>query len=590
LKPSVIVLAYLGTIISGCGTGADRPAGSATDGERVQKKQSFASARAQPSEREPVATDGAPPDDWFEDVTGRTEIDFAHRNGREAGRFFFIESFGGGAAMVDYDRDGDIDLFFTGGGTIYADSPVRIGGLPSALFRNGGDWRFADASLPAGFAHAPDYSQGCAVTDFDADGFSDLLVCCYGRSRLYRNRGDGTYAGDSGETGLPAREWHTAAAFGDIDRDGLPDLFLARYADWSPEQDVVCQRHGTRDLCGPSSYPGTTCQFFRNSGDGRFEDWSARVGLQGNVHGLGVVAADFNGDGRVDFYVASDETPKHLYLGTPESGFREAAAAAGVAVGELGQNEGSMGVDVGDYNGDGLPDIFVTNFENEDCSLYRNLGDGLFLHSTVAAGLSGRSRRRVGFGTSLSDFNGDGWLDLFVLNGNPIYTTAETPFKQTPQLFVNRQGRRFDEISDQGGPYFREAHSGRGAAAGDLDDDGALDLVTVLMNEPVRILANRLPRKNFLRVELRARRGEPDATGARVAAEFDGRRLIRFAARGTSYFSQPDPRFLFPLAPELEKADVTVDWPGRAREVFRGLAARRTHVLVEGRGEVHDSP
>ncbi|MGE5193601.1 MAG: CRTAC1 family protein [Deltaproteobacteria bacterium] len=550
----------------------------------------MSSSVAQPGEQEPAATAVARPDDWFEDLTGRTGIDFAHRNGREAGRFFFIESFGGGVAMVDYDRDGDIDLFFTGGGTISAESPVRISGLPSALFRNDGDWRFADASVPAGFGEAPDYSQGCAVTDFDADGFPDLLVCCYGRSRLYRNRGDGTYAGDADDAGLPSREWHTAAAFGDIDRDGLPDLFLARYTDWSPERDVVCKMHRTRDLCGPSSYAGTTCQFFHNCGDGRFEDWSARVGLQGNVHGLGVVAADFNGDGRVDFYVASDETPKHLYLGTPENDFREAGAAAGVAVGELGQNEGSMGVDVGDYNGDGRPDIFVTNFENEDCSLYRNLGDGLFLHSTVAAGLSGRSRRRVGFGTALTDFNGDGWLDLFVLNGNPIYTTADTPFKQAPQLFLNRQGRRFENISDQGGPYFREEHSGRGAAAGDLDDDGAPDLVTVLMNEPVRILANRLRPRNFIGVELRARGGEPDATGARLTAEFDGRRLVRFVARGTSYFSQPDPRFLFPLSPETERADVIVEWPGRAAEVFRGLKARGKHVLVEGRGENSHEP
>jgi hypothetical protein len=577
-------------VISGCGTNGDRPARDSTASDRIPTTQIKSALPAQPNEPELVATAGARTTDWFDDLTDRTGIPFVHRNGRETGRFFFIESFGGGVAMVDYDRDSDIDLFFTGGGTISADSPVRIAGLPSGLFRNGGHWDFADATVPAGFAQAPDYSQGCAVTDFDADGFSDLLVCCYGRSRLYRNRGDGTYADDSGETGLPSREWHTAAAFGDIDRDGLPDLFLARYTGWSPEQDVVCRTHGTRDLCGPSSYPGTTCQFFHNSGDGRFEDWSVRVGLQGNVHGLGVVAADFNGDGWIDFYVASDETPKQLYLGTPENAFRESGAAAGVAVGELGQNEGSMGVDVGDYNGDGLPDIFVTNFENEDCSLYRNLGEGLYLHSTVASGLSGRSRRRVGFGAALCDFNGDGWLDLFVLNGNPIYTTAETPFKQAPQLFLNRQGRRFEEITGQGGPYFREAHSGRGAAAGDLDDDGAPDLVTVLMNEPVRILANRLHLQNFVRVELRARRGEPDATGARITSEFDGRRLVRFAARGTSYFSQPDPRFLFPLSPETEKADVTVEWPGRGGEVFRGLAARQTHVLVEGRGEQVHAP
>jgi hypothetical protein len=243
-----------------------------------------------------------------------------------------------------------------------------------------------------------------------------------------------------------------------------------------------------------------------------------------------------------------------------------------------------MGVDVADYDGDGRPDIWVANYELEDNALYQNRGGGLFVHATVAAGLAGVSRMRVGFGTSLTDFDGDGWPDLFVLNGSPIYEVAETPFRQIPQLFRNLGGR-FQEVTEQGGTFFRETHSGRGSAAVDLDDDGAPDLVVVRMNDPVCVLRNRRTPRNFVRVQLRAMRGEPDATGARVTVKHGGRDIVRFAARGTSFFSQPDPRMIFPLDAEQSAVDVTVDWLDRGREVFANLPARRTCLLVEGRGE-----
>jgi hypothetical protein len=248
-----------------------------------------------------------------------------------------------------------------------------------------------------------------------------------------------------------------------------------------------------------------------------------------------------------------------------------------------------MGVDIGDYNGDGLPDIWVTNFENEDNSLYRNLGDGLFMHATVAAGLSGVSRMHSGFGTSLADFDGDGWPDIFVLNGNPIYRIAQSPYQQPPQLFRNLQGRRFENVSAHGGGFFREQHSGRGSAVGDLDNDGRPDLVAMPMNEPVRILRNRLPPQQFVRIELRARQGEPDATGARVRVLFGDRSVAQFIVRGSGFFSQSDPRLLFAVDPQASVIEATVDWPGRGAEVFRDLAVCRSHRLVEGRGErVHE--
>jgi len=523
-------------------------------------------------------------DDWFEDVTDSSGLRFTYRNGREAGRYYMIESFGGGVACVDFDRDGDIDLYFTGGGSISREKPDDIRGLPGALFRNDGQFRLVEVTRQAGLAAPADYSQGCAVTDFDVDGFPDLFVCCYGRNRLYRNLGDGTYQEVDDRQRFSAADWSTAAAFADIDRDGLPDLTVARYAEWSPQRDVRCVTKGQRDLCGPSSYAATTCRVFHNAGDGGFEDWSEQAGVVGSVHGLGVVAADLNLDGRVDLYVASDITPNQLYLGGSGLPMVECGLPAGVAVNEWGQAEGSMGVDVNDYDGDGRPDVWVANYELEDNALYQNRGDGLFVHATVAAGLAGVCRMRVSFGTSLMDFDGDSRPDLFVLNGSPIYEVAETPFRQIPQLFRNLGGR-FQEVTPQGGTFFRTAHAGRGCAAADLDNDGAPDIVVVPMNDPVRVLRNRRLPRNFVRVQLRAVRGEPDATGARATAKYAGRDIVQFATRSNGYFSQPDPRMIFPLDVEQTTVDVIVDWLDRGREVFRELPVRTTCVLVEGRGE-----
>jgi hypothetical protein len=530
-------------------------------------------------------------DDWFADVTEQSGIDFFCRNGREAGRLYLIESFGGGGAMIDYDLDGDIDLFFTGGGTISADDPVQIGGRTCPLYRNEGNLRFSDVTFACVFPEQTEYSQGCAVTDFDVDGFPDLFVCGIGQSRLHRNQGDGTFALVP-DTALNAPGWGTAAAWGDFDRDGLPDLFLTRYTNWDPKSDVECRNfQAIRDLCGPTSYAGTMSLLFHNSGNGRFEDWSDRAGVTDEVRGLGVVALDLNGDGWVDFFVASDESPNRLYLGGPTLPFTESAELTGVALGEWGASQGSMGVAVADYNGDGLPDLFITNFENEDDSLYRNMGQGLFVHAAVAAGLSGLTRMRVGFGTSFSDFDGDGWPDLFVLNGNTSYSTGQTPFQQGPQLFRNIRGRRFEDVSDRGGTFFRDVHAGRGAAVGDLDDDGSLDLVTVQINDRVRILSNRQAPTNFAAVRLVARQGEPDATGSLVWAKFDDRRLTHFVTRGAGFFSQSDSRIIFPMHAEQSALEVTVEWVGRKTERFSGLQPRRTNLLVEGRGvPVHDSP
>lgn len=568
---------------------ANTPASGATQQPQAGNQASRAGTRH--ANTAPKAAEGSPetaraprPDDWFLEVTDSAGINFTYRNGREAGYYFFPESLGGGAAMIDYDLDGDLDLYFAGGGT-FTGQPPRAAGLPSALYRNLGNWAFEPATMAAGLEEPPDYSHGCAVADFDRDGFDDLFLCCLGRSRLYRNLGDGSFAEACREEQLPALGWGTAAVFADVDGDDLPDLFLLRYVDWSIEGDIRCENLGVRDVCGPGAYPDTVAMFFRNRGDGTFEDWSDHVGLKPGIKGLGVVATDLNADGRVDFYVASDETANQLYVSGQDGRFYEVAMAAGVAYNEFGDEEGSMGVDVGDFDGDGLPDLWVTNFELEDHALYRNLGNGTFAHVTVAAGLAGRSRLRVGFGTGLADFDGDGWLDIFVTNGSPLYSTGRSPYLQVPQLFQNQQGARFLEVTGAGGTYFRAAHAGRGAMVGDLDDDGALDIVLTHVNEPVVVLRNRLPAPNWVRVALRGAAPDIDALGAAVTAPGPGgRQVARFNVRGAGYFSQGDTRLLVPLDQRATAAEVTVQWPGRRRERFAPLAPRETHWLREGTG------
>jgi hypothetical protein len=271
---------------------------------------------AAPGENVIEKSPGQPlPEDWFEDVTTASGIDFRYRNGQEGGLFYILETLGGGAALLDYDRDGDLEIFLTGGGTI-SSTPPRVTGLPSAFFRNEGRLRFADVTTSARLETPGDYSHGCFATDFDCDGYADILVTAYGRCRLFQNLGDGTFSDVSTIAKLESPGWWTAAAWGDIDRDGLPDLFVTGYLKWSPEKDQPClSKKKQREVCGPNRYHAADDRVYRNRGDGTFEDVSQPIGLLFGGNGLGVVAADINSDSLLDFYVANDETDNFLYLG-----------------------------------------------------------------------------------------------------------------------------------------------------------------------------------------------------------------------------------------------------------------------------------
>ena len=522
--------------------------------------------------------------DWFEDVTAETDVEFTYRSGKESGHYYILEGMGGGVAMIDYDLDDDLDLFFTGGGTI-SDSPTGIRGLPSALFRNEGNWHFVNVTEGAGLSRAGDYSHGCLVADFNQDRYPDLFVCGYGGCQLQMNLQDGRFQDVSEAANLNLTGWNIAAAAGDIDHDGWPDLFVVRYLKWDPQIDRTWHNDfGQREVVGPTFYDGVQCALLRNCGDGTFEDITQEAGLSKVSKGVGCVITDLNGDGWLDIYVTNDEMPNQLYWGGSEFPLREAGVEAGVATDEFGNAEGSMGVDAGDYDGDGLLDLWVTNFRDEDNGLYRNLGGGTFLRSTSLVGLAGVSRRQVGWSTALVDLDSDGWLDIFVVNGHVSYNDPASPLRQPAQLFRNLNGRRFENVSMQSGAYFRGLHQGRGAAVGDLDNDGALDIVVSHLNEPVSLLRNRLAPAKFVRAHLRATRGDHAATGARVVASLAGRRLTRCLRSGAGYGSHFDQRITFPVVGD-DPSDVTVHWPGRGIEKFANLKPGVTSELVEGEGE-----
>ncbi|MEO8494905.1 MAG: VCBS repeat-containing protein [Planctomycetota bacterium] len=581
---------FAGAVLSMLALGCETSQTSTDTGQRADAPSTVTSEAASASintlddaNASPAAPRELRADDWFEDVTQRSGVDFTYHNGREANLYTIVETVGGGVAMIDYDRDGDLDLFFPGGGRI-AGPPPRFEGRPSALYRNDGEWRFVDVTAEAGLDEPGDYSLGCSVADYDRDGFPDLLVTCYGKSRLYHNNRAGGFEEATAESHLSLDGFYTAAAWADVDNDGWPDLYVTGYVQCEGREDKACIEaiRGIRDTCGPWHYPPLPDRLFINDRDGTFSDITAESGLSDKGKGLGVVAADFDQNGRIDFYVANDTVANQLYLQRPDGQFDDQGLVAGVSVGYAGTPEGSMGVDVGDYDGDGRGDLFVTNFEVEDNTLYRAVSNTNFVDSTLQAHLGDVCRRYVGFGTGLVDFDLDGWLDLFVINGSVHYLTGRTPYVQPAFVFRNLGGR-FENVSDKAGPYFSVGHVGRGAAAGDLDNDGAIDLVIVHQNQPVTLLRTRLSRPNWVSVSLRGVVSVPSAVGAMVTMEYQGRTLVRHVRGGAGYLSHFDQRILFP-ADDDQPRQVTVHWPCSGIEVFDNVPVCETTELVEETG------
>jgi hypothetical protein len=529
---------------------------------------------------------------WFRDVTADSGVQFTCRNGEEADQYTILESLGGGVALLDFDGDGLLDLFLIGGG--YFDGPAKdqIKGQPCKLYKNLGGWKFRDVTKEAGLDGPWWYTHGASVADYDRDGWPDLLVTGYGKLGLYHNEPDGKggrrFVDVTEPMGLRDQAWNTGAGWADLDGDGWPDLYVCRYTDWSFANHPVCaglQPGVEREVCPPHRFKPQMHALFHNEKGKAFRNVSKEHHFQAAGYGLGVLLADLNGDHRPDVFVSNDLAPNMLYLNRGGK-LEEQAGPAGVALNDTGLATASMGVDAADFDGSGRPSLFVTNFQHELHSLYRNLGKDMFLYQSEAAGLAALGRVYVGWGTGFADIDNDGWEDLLIVNGHLYRKPAGSPILQQPFLLRNeaRQGRRvFRDLSARGGTIFQAPAPARGLAVGDLDNDGWPDFVVSNINRPVVIARNVAAescKSSWLGVRL-VGKGHRDVVGSSVVVECAGRKLMRFAKGGGSYLSAGDPRILVGLAGAKE-ARVTVHWSWGEAQTWENLEAGRYWELHEG--------
>src|ERR1700733_9644757 len=510
-------------------------------------------------------------------------IDFVLRNSPTS-RKYLIETMPGGVALLDYNNDGLLDIFLVNAGRV-ADplrSPVNFDrhdpSYWNRLYRQNKDGTFTDVTVQAGLQNAGDtnYGMGVAVGDYDNDGFPDIYVTNFGRNILYHNNGDGTFTDVTAKAGVGAGGWSTSAGFLDYDNDGHLDLLVTRYLDWTPEKSKTCGRVAEPMYCPPGEFGSTTSILYHNRGDGTFEDVSAASGISSKPgHGLGVAFADYDGDGFTDIFVANDAIEQFLWHNNGNGTFTEVALNSGAALSSTGKKLSGMGVAFQDYDNDGLPDVIVTQLPHEPYVVFHNDGRGSFSAQELETGFGVLSGNSSGWAVGLEDFDNDGWKDVFIVQGH-VFDNVETyddslRYREPPLLAMNRAGRfeRADPGSDL--PV-----AGRGAAFGDLNNDGWIDVVTTSLGEAPQFYFNRRGQLHWLTITLHGRRSNRDGFGARV--QVNGQ--TRFATAAGSYLSSNDKRLHFGLG-SAETADIEIRWPSGIRQALRGVKADQFIVIEE---------
>ena len=544
----------------------------------------------------------------FTDIASPSGITFRHTNGK-SGRYYFLETVASGGGFIDFDGDGDLDIYLLNGAAIPGFVPDQP--ISSVLYRNDGNGSFVDVTDQAGVGNVGGYGMGMAVADYDNDGDDDLFVTNYGENILYRNEGGGVFDDVTAQAGLSVPRsplFSTSAVFLDYDRDGHLDLYVCVYVEFNFDTNRRCSRDGIQSYCGPDIYEGVADLLYHNNGDGTFSDVSAEAGIANpKGKGLGVVGGDYDGDGWTDIFVANDLTPDFLYRNNGDGTFTDQALLAGVAYGEDGVARAGMGVDLGDYDRNGTPDIYVTNFSLEPNSLHRNNGNGTFTETTFGAGVGNPTLLFLGFGTAFKDFDHDGWLDLFAANGHVIDNISlfdsSITYAQTNQLFRNDGDGRFTDVSDRAGAPFQVERVHRGAAFGDVDNDGDIDILVTTVNDVPLLLRNdgiggtggsggtrESDVSASLLVSTEGVRSNRNGIGARVTVVTDAQRQRREIRSGYSYLAANDLRAHFGLGASTGADSLIVDWPSGARDVVTGIEGGQWITIREDAGIVLQTP
>jgi enediyne biosynthesis protein E4 len=535
-----------------------------------------------------------PPLPQFVDIARQAGVVFHHTNGASADKHL-VETMGSGAVFFDYDGDGWIDIFLVDGGSI-AD-PAVDRKARHRLFHNRRNGTFEDVTDRSGIQHRA-YGMGACAGDYDGDGRPDLFITGYGGNALYHNNGDGTFSDVTARAHVGESRWGASCAFADLDRDGDLDLWVTNYVDADRAHSPFCgdSRAGVRFYCHPLKYDPLPSTVYRNDGNGVFTDVSAASGVGAlRSNGLGVVVTDYDGDGLPDVFVANDTMPNFLFHNTGNMRFTEAGLVSGIAVGADGRARAGMGIDTGDYDGDGQMDLVITNLDFEMHTLDRGLGRGLFGYATTESGIGFPTLPFVGFGVAFLDFDNDGQLDIAIANGHildnaPLYRAGAT-YMQRKLLFRNLANRRFGEVGRMAGPAFSAERVSRGLAVGDIDNDGDLDLLVSNNGQDAELLRNDGGnRANALLVRLRGAGLNTEAIGARVRLTSGSRTQIRDIKAGSSYMSQNDLRAHFGLGTAARADRIEVVWPDGRMESVTDVPANQIVTIEEGKGIVTRQP